>query len=65
MLSALLLDVVEAGDQQRNCIELKVLRVDTSATTNRVISSAPGKKSICAVDTEARGSLITRRFCIL
>lgn len=60
MLSALLFDVVEAGNQQRNCIEQKILRVETSATTNRMISRAPGKNSICSV----RGSLITRRFCI-
>ena len=65
VLAALLLDVVEAGDQQGNCIELEVLRVDTSATTKRMMSRAPGKKSICAVRAEAKGSLITRRFCIL
>jgi hypothetical protein len=65
VLAALLLDVVEARDQQGDYIELEVLRVDTSATTNRMMSRAPGKKSICAVRAEAKGSLITRRFCIL
>lgn len=43
MLSALILDVVETGDQQRDWIEGRLLMVDRTAVASSMMSISPEK----------------------
>ncbi len=44
MLSALTLQIVDAGNEQRDCIGEKAPRVDTTAVSSSRMSNKAGKK---------------------